>query len=737
MSEKATIGILRRAAKRGKELPPVLRMALEQQSNIRRDSFGKEEITHASNLLRELWKSVSQTSFEEWIRGAVILVQQEKVLFLEVHGGGELEKTEESENETIGKRSGKSDNATNGLHQLWKIGASGNPPQGFKPPEQLARELSEAMSEVSRQTAPSNTFMQCLWEASEEEGILRESLSDIYAEAQGRTIYEITRGACKSNTEYLTGWDIQSERIFTTNGVTPTLGGCDGGGGRIGGSIGYIAESQEARKEVAGGIGDGVEAASKPIALGKIAGCLSCGAHPGGFNGQDAYSNHLIVQPSELYESHPMDGRVKGPLLVSPTVTAKYAKGCADTPLITCATKQLSQNIGYDVAMPLMESDYKEPQAVLVPLMVENHPADSRVKIDDTGTTQTLTSRMGTGGGNVPMIMQPIAFNTFGGNKRVDRPNGGFYVDIPAESSKPLDTNGTSLTTQQGGTGVLEPTYAFCPEQSAKTRGIGFQEECSPTLRAEGATPAIVFAINQRDEVRDLGDKSGALQAQPGMKQQTFIAQATIGFNASSRPGSGWAPASFAEGENVSPTLTVKTATAVAYAQAFGPGGNSEVSHAIRAQPSKADKPSSTTYIVEPAYATQSGTMPNKSQNGLGVAEELMYTLDTRADHAVAHAVDVRNLNETEELSGTLQSKNSGRYSLNYQNPVRIGYRVRRLTPTECLRLQGFPDNWLDIEGASDSAKYKAVGNSVAEPCPNFIFERVMKVLRGGRQQCQ
>ena len=111
--------------------------------------------------------------------------------------------------------------------------------------------------------------------------------------------------------------------------------------------------------------------------------------------------------------------------------------------------------------------------------------------------------------------------------------------------------------------------------------------------------------------------------------------------------------------------------------------------------------------------------------------------LDTCQPQAQCVAVDVRNLSETVELSGTLQSKNSGRYSLNYQNPVRIGYRVRRLTPTECLRLQGFPDNWLDIEGASDSAKYKAVGNSVAEPCPNFIFERVMKVLRGGRQQCQ
>lgn len=38
-------------------------------------------------------------------------------------------------------------------------------------------------------------------------------------------------------------------------------------------------------------------------------------------------------------------------------------------------------------------------------MMIENHPADSRVNIDDSGTCQTLTGRMGTGGGNVPLVM--------------------------------------------------------------------------------------------------------------------------------------------------------------------------------------------------------------------------------------------------------------------------------------------------------------------------------------------
>lgn len=49
---------------------------------------------------------------------------------------------------------------------------------------------------------------------------------------------------------------------------------------------------------------------------------------------------------------------------------------------------------------------------------------------------------------------------------------------------------------------------------------------------------------------------------------------------------------------------------------------------------------------------------------------------------------------------------------------------IRRLTPLECERLQGFPDGWTDIEGASDSARYKALGNSVAIPCVELCFAR-------------
>ena len=47
---------------------------------------------------------------------------------------------------------------------------------------------------------------------------------------------------------------------------------------------------------------------------------------------------------------------------------------------------------------------------------------------------------------------------------------------------------------------------------------------------------------------------------------------------------------------------------------------------------------------------------------------------------------------------------------------------IRRLTPLECERLQGFPDDWTNIPGASDSTRYRALGNSVAIPCVEFIM---------------
>ena len=57
---------------------------------------------------------------------------------------------------------------------------------------------------------------------------------------------------------------------------------------------------------------------------------------------------------------------------------------------------------------------------------------------------------------------------------------------------------------------------------------------------------------------------------------------------------------------------------------------------------------------------------------------------------------------------------------------------IRRLVPRECELLQGFPPDWTNLPGASDSARYKALGNSVPVPCVEYLMQGIALVLRAG-----
>ena len=108
---------------------------------------------------------------------------------------------------------------------------------------------------------------------------------------------------------------------------------------------------------------------------------------------------------------------------------------------------------------------------------------------------------------------------------------------------------------------------------------------------------------------------------------------------------------------------------------------------------------------------------------------------------AICAAVDCRNGTENPDINGTLQSKPNGGMSLNLQNVVREYSIVRRLSPLECERLQGFPDGWTDIgewtdskgkvHKTSDSARYKALGNSIALPPWRYVLSGVMEYCGG------
>jgi DNA (cytosine-5)-methyltransferase 1 len=117
--------------------------------------------------------------------------------------------------------------------------------------------------------------------------------------------------------------------------------------------------------------------------------------------------------------------------------------------------------------------------------------------------------------------------------------------------------------------------------------------------------------------------------------------------------------------------------------------------------------------------------------------DQTLFCMATQQGGLVRRAVDCRNGTES-EVNGTLQAKESG-CSLNLNNVVRESLFVRRLTPLECTRLQGFPDNWVNLGDWTDSKgkrhkeadapKYKALGNSIALPYWRWMTRRMARYL--------
>ena len=277
-------------------------------------------------------------------------------------------------------------------------------------------------------------------------------------------------------------------------------------------------------------------------------------------------------------------------------------------PLMTCLDDQGGSQISVrtDGKCPTLRAETHGNLPCV--MSIENHPADSRVNIDDSGKVQTLTSRMGTGGGNVPMVLEPKVYE-----------------------SHPMDSR-------------IKELDGVSPTVSAKWH------------KGAADTPLVAFQTYQK--------VTGPLMA-------------------NSHPGS---------------------------------------------------------YTGQDAF------------NDMLVA-----------------GVDARNATEYPEKTGALQA--DAAHNLNSNNVVRIQYIVRRLTPTECARLQGFPDTWghpdvkteltdeeyqfwLNVRNThaaindkavkeytkdqmlkwynslhTDSSEYKMWGNGIALPCAFFIMANIADVM--------
>lgn len=108
---------------------------------------------------------------------------------------------------------------------------------------------------------------------------------------------------------------------------------------------------------------------------------------------------------------------------------------------------------------------------------------------------------------------------------------------------------------------------------------------------------------------------------------------------------------------------------------------------------------------------------PRNGGNGLGYQEGVSYTLNTIDRHAVCIGNGQAN-QKTGEVTGALNCMHDQQAAFDCGT-------VRRLTPLECERLQGLPDGW--TAGGSDTARYKAIGNGMAQPCADFIMAQTAK----------
>ena len=291
---------------------------------------------------------------------------------------------------------------------------------------------------------------------------------------------------------------------------------------------------------------------------------------------------------------------------------------------------------------------------------IENHPADSRVNIDESGKVQTLTSRMGTGGGNVPMVMESVAYGIQG--SMIGR----------------ADHNGP--------------------------QGDGVNEDVSFTLNTTDRH-AVCYNIGSYHSNAWKSDNpnSGVYEAD---KSKTLDAL-QCGYPGCNQGGTAVVEPITVHGETITGTLLARDYK--------GAGRWDSLDKVVCIDRAFFNQGQNAQYAPQ---CYEDGTVP---------------TLVAKGPSAVAHGVDCRNATEYEEQIGTLQA--DCYHNHNSNNVVRVRYIVRRLTPLECERLQGFPDGWTDIgewvdskgkkHKEADSPRYKALGNSIAIPPWKWVLKRI------------
>lgn len=224
-------------------------------------------------------------------------------------------------------------------------------------------------------------------------------------------------------------------------------------------------------------------------------------------------------------------------------------------------------------------------------------------------------------------------------------------------------------------------TAAFSAGAGASAGTIGYAEEVSPTLKGSpsgNCMPSVMCLHDQGGQRMDVCENmTGTLRANEKGHQPLVYENHSI-------------DARVRESSEISPTVTARYGTG---------GGNTPL----------VQEPNEVYCIVGNVIDRQ----PENGGNGCGYQQDLAYTLTALDRHAVyaRQRVDEFRNDDIASTQSARQAKDAT--DLVVESDRQYAQLIRRLTPLECERLQGFPDGWTNIPGASDSARYRALGNSV------------------------
>ncbi len=545
------------------------------------------------------------------------------------------------------------------------------------------------------------------------------------APAQGGT--DDTGGAC------LTPWDVQSRRIFEETGTWPSLYGGEGGG------HGYIQTEEKTAIAFAANQRDEVRN------LQDVAGAL--GASPGMKQqtfvaDAEKISAFHVNQRDEVID---LDG-ISGALLA--TRNMQMQTFVTQQPLV-CLNDHGGERMDItEEVTPTLRADMGgHPPLISQPNCLNGWDTQQSRVFTPEGVAPTLAGADGGGGRNPAGLLFAAGV--------ISKGDGDCFLTPEVH---------TSITSGGGQAGQGYPcvlTAGFCGNASAEARGIGYQSECSPTIKT-GTAPSVLCLNDQGgSQMHCTEDITGTLRAQEHGHQPLVMATQQGG----AEIGVGICPtitASAGMSGNNQPVLFDNHAKDCRYngplevaptvTSTYGTGGN--------------NVPLVGSAILQETICIAGNTIdrePENGGNGLGCQPDISYTITTSDRHAVfsRQRSDEFSENDVVATQSARQHKDATdlicqpEYSANHNMAtmrravplcvpqggdngggsenlvIETGRNlIRRLTPLECERLQGFPDGWTLIPGASDSARYKALGNSVAIPCVDFVLRGIAYFLR-------